>query len=126
MKLSITSLLEASKLLATKSGQELAELIDFVNDLADQTIRVLRQGITIRDNFKAELMTATLKNNVEQTINYKGQQIYEVRPLRVVSAVYGVDSFHWYLNNANQLVVKLGFTNSPTEAQTVNLAIFYE
>lgn len=125
-KLSISRLLEASKLLATKSGQELSDLIDYVNDLADQTLRALRQGLTYGDNFKCEIINCTLKDNVEQPINYNGQNIIEVRALRTISTTYGMASMLWYKNNANQLVVKMGFTGSPPDAVDVVLFVMYQ
>jgi len=125
-KLSISRLLEASKLLATKAGQELTDLIEYTNDFADQTLRALRQGLTLRDNFKCELVTATLKDGVAQAINYNGQTINNVQVLRVYSTLYGVASILWYKDDSNKLIVKVGFTGSPTTELSVNLAIFYE
>lgn len=126
-KLSISRLPETSKLLATKSGQELQDLISYVNDLADQTLRAIRQGLTLQDNFKCEIVTATLTQDTEQVINYtKTDSIVWVVMLRVFSTSIGIDGLAWWKDNSNQLVVKPKFTGSPTEAQTVSLAIFYQ
>jgi hypothetical protein len=125
-KLSISRLLETSKMLSTKAGQELQEALQYLNDLADQTLRALRQGLTYNDNFKCEIMTATLKHNVEQKINYNGQQISEVRVQRTISTQYGYDSMLWYRNNSNELIVKVGFTGAPTGTVDTVLIIFYE
>lgn len=125
-KLSISRLLEASKLLATKSGQELADLINYVNDLADQTLRALRQGLTYQDNLKCELITATLKDGVEQTINYNGDTIVEVRAIRTISTQYGMASMLWYKNSANELTVKVGFTGGPTSTVETVLLVMYQ
>lgn len=125
-KLSISRLLETSKMLSTKAGQELQEALQYLNDLADQTLRALRQGLTYKDNFKAETVTVTLLHNTEQVINYNGQQISEVRVQRTISTQYGFDSMLWYRNNANELVVKVGFTGSPTSTVETVLIILYE
>lgn len=125
-KISINALLEVSKMLATKAGQELSEALDFLNDLADQTVRILRQGITVQDNLNASTPTVELTHNTAQVVNFESsKQIFAVIPVRVISTQYGIDSFAWYLNAANQLVVKAGITGAPTERVSVTLIIWY-
>ena len=125
-KISINSLLEISKMLATKAGQELSEALDFLNDLADQTVRILRQGITVEDNLNAITPTVSLAHNVPQIVNYEQtRQIFAVIPVRVVSTEYGIDSFGWHINSAGQLVVKAGITGAPTAKVGVTLIIWF-
>jgi len=124
-KLSISRLLEASKLLQTKAGQELQELITFVNDLANQIVLALRQGLTFEDNFKCKVVSVTLTHNTVQTINSDSKQIFSVMPARVVSTTTAVTSFIWYINSAEELTVNAQFLGAPTDPQTVKLIIFF-
>jgi hypothetical protein len=124
-KLSISRLLETSKLLSTKAGQELREALVYLNDLADQVLRALRQGLTFEDNFKCTIVTVSLQNNVESVVYTDNQNIFGVLPIRVISTSYGIDSTLWFKNSNNELVVKLGLSGSPTEAVQVQLIVFY-
>lgn len=125
-KLSISRLLETSKLLSTKAGQELQEALTYLNDLADQVLRALRQGLTFEDNFKCKVVTVTLQNDVEQVVFSDQQQIFGVLPIRAISTQYGIASSLWFKNNNNELVVKIGFSGSPTAAVSVVLIILYQ
>lgn len=126
-KLSINRVLELSQLLKTEAGDQLREALEYLNALGDQVIRNLRQGLNIEDNFKALTQTVTLKDGIEQVINYDKFQIpYEVRVLRTISTQYGYQSILWYFAPNGDLTVKVGFTGGPTEPVEVVLAIFYK
>lgn len=126
-KLSINSFLELSKLLKTEAGQQLQEALQYLNDISDQTLRALRQGLTVPDNFKALTVTVSLKDNVAQVINYdKLQQPYEVRVTRTVSTQYGYQSMLWYFAPNGDLTVKVGFTGGPTDPVETVLTIYYK
>lgn len=124
-KLSISRLLEASKLLQTKSGQELQELIGFVNNLADKTIGALRQGLTFEDNFNCKISLVTLKHDVEQRINSDDRQIFGIFPVRCTSTTTAVTSLVWYINSSNQLIVKAQFAGAPADLVETTLVILF-
>jgi hypothetical protein len=126
-KITIARLLETAKFLATKSGQELADFITYVSDLSEQVLRTLNSNVTIRDNLSAKMATISLKNDTEQVINTDGKIPVWVAPMRVVSNVYGVDDFHWWVNQEGEVVVRIGFTGAPSAgvAYDVSLVIFF-
>ncbi len=126
-KLTVSRLLEVSKLLSTEAGQQLQELITFVNDISDQTIRALRQGLTFDDNVNSKTATITLKDQTEQIVDTGGKTPWSVIPSRVISTVYGIAEFYWYMNNSGQLVVKIKYavpiTSPVTAAPASSLSV---
>lgn len=125
-KLTVSRLLETSRLLATQAGQQLSELITYTNDTTEQIIRALRQGLTVDDNFNALSATLSLQHNTEQIVDTSGRTPSYVIVGRVVSSSVGVDAFTWYIDNNNRLVVKVGFTTPvPTSAVNVTVIIFF-
>lgn len=124
-KLSISRLLETSKLLSTEAGQQLREALVYLNDLADQVLRALRQGLTFEDNFKCKIVSVAFQNNQETIVYTDNPNIFGVLPIRTISTSYGIDSTLWFKNTNNELVVKLGLSGSPTEAVQVQLIVFY-
>lgn len=125
-KLSIQRLLEVSKLIATEAGAQLEEAITFLNDLADQTIRALRNGLTFRDNFNCIIQEASLQNEVESILNTGGKRPYGIIPLRVISTTVGLDSFYWHINEQNQTIVKVKFAGSSSESQRCVFVVLFE
>lgn len=127
MKVAISRLLETSKFLNTKAGQELSDFFDYFSPFAEQVIRALQNGITLDDNENGTTKTVSLKHNTEQRIAIdKGKTVVEARIRRVVSSTYLQDSFGWWVNSAGELVVKAGFTGAPTTAVDCILAIYFE
>lgn len=132
-KLTVSRLLEVSKLLSTEAGQQLQELITFTNDISDQTIRALRQGLTFDDNVNSKTATITLKDSTEQIVDTGGKTPWSVTVSRVISTVYGVGEWYWYMNNSGQLVVKIKFavpitspvTAVPTSALSVVVLMLF-
>jgi hypothetical protein len=123
LKIGISRLVETSKLLQTKSGQELQDLINHYVELADSVIKALNNRLTLEDNFNGKALTVSLANGTASVINTDGKVPSEVRVRRVYSSSSGVDSFIWYVNNSGQTVVKANFTGSPTDSLDVDLAI---
>jgi di/tripeptidase len=124
-KLSLQRLLEVSKLLATDAGSQLEELITFVNDLADQTLRALRQGLTLSDNINCLVQTIQLKHNVESVLNTDSKTPVAIIPARVYSSTTGINGFIWYVNSKNEVIVKASFLNTPTDSQKCVLIIHF-
>lgn len=126
MKITLSRIFETSKALATNSGQELQDFINFVAEMGEQTLRALRNGITFEDNMRCKTPTVSLIHNVEQLVNTDGKAPRRVIVTRVYSTQHATDSFLWYVNVSGQLVVKMGFTGSPTNKIDVDLLVFYD
>jgi len=127
MKLAIPKLLETSKLLATKSGQELQELVSYVSTTLTQIIQSLRAGLNYRDNFDCLIQTVQLTHNKSQVIN-RGpltKTVTAVVPMQVVSTTTAITSLVWYLDSANALVVIAQFLGAPSSDVSVVLRIEY-
>jgi len=124
-KITISRLLETSRILTSKAGQELQDFITYVAELAEQTLRNLRNGLTFQDNFSCKVSTVSITHNVAQEINTDGKTPTGIIPIRVVSATTGLDSFSWYLNAKGKLEVKATFTGAPTNAIDTTLVILF-
>ena len=126
-KLTINRVFEVSKSLVTDAGKELKEFIEYTADIAEQTIRALRSGLTFQDNLNCEIKTVTgLKHNVEQTVLLAvNRQPWGVLLGKVISsntALCGSTGFIWHLNQDSQLVIKLSIPTAPATA-TVDAVI---
>lgn len=125
MKLSVPRLFDAARLLSTKAGQELSELINFSQYAFEQLIRALRNGLTFEDNFNAKMVTVTLRHNREQSLNVSGT-ITGIIPLRVISFA-GLDQitkFGWYITSSGSPSIKIDFSSADaTRDVTVTLVV---
>src|SRR5258706_14299937 len=125
-KLSVTRLVETSRMLRTQAGQDLADLLTFVNDIADQTIRALRQKLTYGDNFDCSVQTVSLIHNTEQVISFDATRILgEVRMRRVVSRTGGIQRLIYFINNNKQFILKATFNPTPTRAFECSIIIYF-
>lgn len=113
-------------MVATDAGQQLQEALTFLNDVSDQVLRALRNGLTFQDNFNCLVTESTLKHDTETQISTSGKRPSGVIPLRVLSTSSGIDGITWFLNNQGQLIVKIKFTDAPTESRKVQLLILFE
>ena len=125
MKLGISRLLETSKLLNTKAGQELSDLLTHYQELADGVIRALNNGLSLEDNLNGKSLTVALRHNTATVVNSDKKVPVEVRVRRVFSSTHGVDSFVWYVNNKGETMVKASFSGSPSDPLDVSLAILF-
>ncbi len=128
MKFSITRVFDISKLLATKAGQDLKDLIEYLNQLQDQLLRLVQNGITLDDNLKLQ----------RKTIVYKeGQTSYELfgiptgKPALVLfnSADSPVDNpiiFNWrYDGQQGKVQIYLKATTKLAQPASVEIVLFY-
>lgn len=131
-KLSIQRLMEVSKLLATDAGQQLQDALTFLNDVSDQVLRALRNGLTFRDNFNCQIAEAELSHDVESLVNTGSNRAVGIIPLRVSmsnnsgSTKSAVSALVWYINNQGKLTVKVSFSDAPTDSRKVQLLILFE
>lgn len=125
-KLSISRFLEVSKYLATNSGKELQDFITYVSDLADQTLRALRNGIGLRDNLDATVKTVSVKHNIDAIINTDGKTPLAIMPTyQVNSNVNMISAFAWTTNQAGQIIVRVQFASAPTSSLDITLVIYF-
>lgn len=125
MKITVSRLLETAKLLQTEAGQQLSELIDYVNTGFEQIVRALRNGLTFSDNVNCKVSTVDLTHNVEQVVNSDSKTPFGIIPIRTLSTTTGIDSLAWYIDTSGRLVVKAGFTGAPSGVQKVTLIILF-
>lgn len=69
MKITIPRLFDATRVLATEAGAAIQELVEFSQQAFEQLLRALRNNLTFTDNFRCQVIYATLKHGVEQEIN---------------------------------------------------------
>lgn len=120
----ISRIFEISKALATKSGQELADFIRYMALLAEQCIRLLRNGLTFRENFAGEEIEVSLVHDTAQVVAVGGSPV-NIVPGRALTTTDHIDSFGWYINENSQVVVHAKFLNAPSSAITVRLMVHF-
>ena len=126
MKINVSSLIEVGKILATKTGQEIPDFIQYVADLSSQVVRALRNGLTFADNFDCSFKTVSLVSGSLAAINTGSKRPVGILPMQVISTSYGFDSLQWYIDNQGQAQIKMTFTGSPgTASVSVVLLIVY-
>lgn len=109
-KISISRIFETSRALATKSGQELSDVVQFLADLAEQTLRALRNGLTYGDNFDCEPKFVQLRSGVATVISVTAAKpVKEVRVRRFLDTRYPLASWIWYVDQAGALTVQAVF-----------------
>lgn len=124
-KITISRLFETSKILATKSGQELSDFVNYVAELAEQTLRNLRNGLTFQDNFNCLVSSVKLSQATNTVINTGGKQPIGIIPIRVVSSSLTIDSFGWFIDTKGQVNVNVRYSGTPVVDANVVLVILF-
>lgn len=119
-KITVSRIFEVSLIATTKAYTELQPFIDYVNGLADNTIRILRNGITLRDNVACSIIDQ--KFTPGQALQFAVTR----RPLGIIvlQSDAPVTSFVWQpLSDTTQ--VSATVTSSSPIAFNVKLCVFY-
>ena len=125
-QLKVSRLIEVSKILTTKSGQELSDFVQYVADLAEQVVRTLRNGVSFVDNMDASFKDAKLVSGTAAIINSGTKRPRMIQIAQIMSETYALDSFTWYIDAQGRTQVKATFTGSPASTQiSVVLLIVY-
>lgn len=123
-KISIANVFEISKALATKAGAELQAPLEFLSDFGEQALRALRNGLTLRNNFDADIKTVELTHATDQVI-FVAKTPQHIFVTRTISATAFVTSFGWYFNDNGELVVNCSYVGAPTDPIQTQLVILF-
>ena len=119
-KITISRIFEVSLIAASKAYTDMQPFVDYVNGLADNTIRILRNGITLTDNVSCTITTQ--KFTPGQALQFA----VNARPVGIIilSSDQPVTSFVW--TNGNDTTQVSGtLTSTATAAFSVKLCVFY-
>lgn len=119
-KITISRIFEVSLIAASKAYTDMQPFVDYVNGLADNTIRILRNGITLSDNVSCTITTQ--KFTPGQALQFA----VNARPVGIIilSSDQPVTSFVWTPGN-DTTQVSGTITSTATEAFSVKLCVFY-
>lgn len=128
-KVNLNRIFEISRLLQTKSGQELRAALEYLSDFAEQTLRNLKNGITFKDNLDCEIRRVTVREGLEVIISSPSRK----RPAKIFwdrvidNNYYQVTSFGWKFSDTGEIVVKFNFSGPPPSDLDlpVDLTIIY-
>jgi hypothetical protein len=118
-KITISRIFEVSLIATSKAYTELQPFIDYVNGLADNTIRILRNGITLADNLNCQIITQKLTPNIALTFAVNARPIGII----ILQSDAPVTSFVWQSGDANQ--VSATITSSSPVSFNVKMCVFY-
>lgn len=119
-KITISRIFEVSLIAASKAYTDMQPFVDYVNSLADNTIRILRNGITLSDNVSCTITTQKL------TPGQALQFAVNARPVGIIilQSDQPVTSFVWTPGN-DTTQVSGTITSPATAAFSVKLCVFY-
>jgi hypothetical protein len=119
-KITISRIFEVSLIASSKAYTELQPFIDYVNSLADNTIRILRNGITLADNLSCTIVNQRFIPGQALTFAVNARPVGII----VLQSEQPVTSFVWV--NSNDITQVQGtITSTATEAFNVKLCVFY-
>jgi hypothetical protein len=118
-KITISRIFEVSLIATSKAYTELQPFIDYVNGLADNTIRILRNGITLGDNINCSVISQKF------TAGQQLQFAVNARPLGIIilQSDSPVTSFVWQAAEGNQVTATI--TSAVTTPFNVKMCVFY-
>ena len=119
-KITISRIFEVSLIAASKAYTDMQPFVDYVNGLADNTIRILRNGVTLSDNVSCTITTQ--KFTPGQALQFA----VNARPVGIIilSSDQPVTSFVWTPGN-DTTQVSGTITSPATAAFNVKLCVFY-
>lgn len=126
----ITRLLDTSKALTTQAGQDLTDVLTYLTDFVEQTVKNLKQGLTFRDNVACNVKTVSVKNGVAQKVSATNS-VTGMLVTRVGDSKFLLDCFNWFYDSNGSLTVVCTFKAAdlsatlPTKAVDVDLVILF-
>jgi hypothetical protein len=109
-----------SKLLQTKSGQELREFLVYMSDVTENLIRALRNRLTFKENFNSEVKRVDLYEGIESPVSSPTNRPQAILLLRVHDITnYEVASFGWKFSNNGTCTVKARFVAAPASSLAI-------
>ena len=118
-KITISRIFEVSLIATTKAYTELQPFIDYVNGLADNTIRILRNGITLTDNVRCSIITQKLTPGTTLSFAVNSRPVGII----VLQSDQPVTSFVWSAGEGNQ--VSATITSTWPTSFNVKMCVFY-
>lgn len=123
-KLSVARLFEVSQIATTKAFQEMQPFVEYVNQLADNLVRILVNGIGVRDNLDAQLVTLTVSADTPLSVRTNKVPIAALL-VRQNPRNPLVTGFAWDIDNDGVLRIEVTFDDSAASQLDVTvLAIF--
>lgn len=119
-KITISRIFEVSLIASSKAYEELQSFVEYVNSLADNTIRILRNGVTLSDNISCSIITQQMTPNTPLTFAVNARPIGVI----VLQSDRPVTSFTWqYGSTATQISAEI--TSTTSTAFNVKMCVFY-
>lgn len=124
-KITIQRIYDAAKDLATKSGQELTNFLTFTTTAFEEVVSALKNSLSYEDNFDCKVMTVELFDDLEQQVSAAAglKVIKEIRVRQVISAAYGIETFHWWVASDGNARVKATFTGTPPGGTRIKVVL---
>ena len=110
-KLNIGQLFEISQLQALRDVQVITPFVDFVNSMADNLVRVLRNGVGLRDNVDCEIFAITMTDGIAQKIKTRKTPI-GVIVIRQALTQQQIKNFTWLIASDGSTQVTVSFESS--------------
>jgi hypothetical protein len=117
---------EVGKLMATQAGKQLQELVEYLSGFCDDMALNLKNSLTFGDNFLCNFTSVTLADGVASGVQVKNRAKM-ILVAQVVSTLYGIDKFSWYIDEQGATKVLVNFSGSPpagTQIQVVLLIVY--
>lgn len=118
-KLSIARIFEVSQVAASKAYGELQPFIDYVNSFTDNVIRVLQNGVGIRDNLDAEIKVVTLTHGSPTGVSFRKRPIAVLLCGESGTATNPATSLHASPGDGSQANLTIRFQTAATAQVTV-------
>ena len=112
-KINVSRLFDAGKALATQAGQELSEMVTFLQTSLEQILRALRNGLTFEDNLYGTVLQLSLAHGQAQKVALGGKSPRHVFVTRVVDATEPNPQIAWYIDGSGNLVIVPYFYTQP-------------
>jgi hypothetical protein len=125
LKLTISRFFDLAAIAKNETFKSLAGFFDYQSQLNDNLFRILLNGIGIRDNQDASIVSVSLTPNILTPLNI------QKKPLAVYIGSQDtigkpINSFVWFMDNNNQLTVKITcLDNLYTDPINVTLIIHF-
>lgn len=119
-KITISRIFEVSLIASSKAYEEMQSFVEYVNMLADNSIRILRNGITLNDNVNCGIITQRFTPGTSLTF------AVNARPtgIIVLQSDRPITSFTWSYGSTDT-AVNAEITSTASVAFNVKLCVFY-
>lgn len=119
-KIQLSRVFDVALVATTKAYQELQPFVEFFNQLSDNVVRTLTNGISLLDNVDCKQIKLDMKDDIPTALAVDKRVPLAVYLSRQIPSTPMVTAFSWEITNDGAISLRVKFDTPPPTNTTIN------